>query len=170
MQVEALVTCLHLVDGWHATVGLSAALADRLETALDRRDGRHRPRGQNNQALEREVRAVADDLRSIAATDEDTSEDDRPVPTMEAVLRDRIRDAHHLLRALTIEAAAFAAELGADPLTPELQALSDRQRTDLTACIATIALDPPVALTEPSDAYVAAIAACCRPGEDAVTW
>ena len=82
-------------------------------------------------------------------------------------IRDGIRDAHHLLWALAIEAAAFGADLGADPLTPELQAAADRQRTDLAACIETIDLDPPVALTEPSDAYVAAIAARCRPAEDA---
>ena len=170
MQVEALVTCLHLVDGWHATVELSAALADRLETALDRRDGRRRPRGQGHRDLERVVRAVADDLRGIAVTDEATGEGDRPVPTMEGVLRDRILDAHHLLRALAIEAAAFAAEIGVDPLGPDLHAVGDFQRTILAACIETIALDPPVVLTEPSDAYVAAIAARCRPAEEADSW
>ena len=166
-QVEALVTCLYLVAGWHRTVELSAALADQLETALDRRDGRRRPRGQGHRELERKVRAVADDLRGLAVTEEATSESDRPVPTMEDVLRDRLGDAHHLLRALEIEAAAFAAELGADPRGPGLHAVANDQRTVLAACIETIDLDPPVILTEPSDEYVAAIAARCRPAEDA---
>ena len=94
------------------------------------------------------------------------------MPTMEDVLRDRTLDAHHLLRALEIEAAAFAAEVGVDPLGPDLHAMGDDQRANLMACIETVALDPPVVLTEPSDAYVAAIAARCRPGEeeDTVSW
>ena len=172
IRVETLVTCLYLVHGWHATLGLGEALADQLETALARRYGRRHPRGQGNQALAREVRAVADGLRRSPVTGEGTSEGDWPVPTMEFVLRDRLGDAHHLLRALEIEAAAFAAELGADPRGPGLHAVANGQRTVLAACIETIALDPPVILTEPSDEYVAAIAARCRPEEEpeAVRW
>ena len=172
MQVEALVTCLHLVHGWHATVEVSAALADRLEAALARRDGRRRPRGQGHRELERTVRAVAADLRGLAVTEEAPSAGYRPVPTMEGVLRDRILDAHHLLRALEIETAAFTAEIGIDPLGPGLHAVGDDQRAILAACIETIALDPPIVLTEPSDEYVAAIAARCRPEEteDTVSW
>ena len=149
------------------TVGVSAALADQLETALARRDGRPRPRGQAHRELERTVRAVADDLRDLAVTGEATSEGDRPVPSMEDVLRDRTLDAHHLLRALAIEAAAFAAEVGVDPLGPGLHAVGDDQHAILAACIETLALDPPIVLTEPSDAYIAAIAARCRPDDEA---
>ena len=167
IRVETLVTCLYLVHGWHVTLGLGEALADQLETALARWDGRRHPRGQGNQELARAVRAVADDLRRSPITGEGTVEGDWPVPTMEGVLRDRLGDTHHLLRALEIEAAAFAAELGADPRSPGLHAEANDQRTLLTACIETIALDPPVVLTEPSDEYVAAIAARCRPEEDA---
>ena len=76
------------------------------------------------------------------------------------------RDAHHLLRALAIEVAAFAAELAADPLDAALHAQADRCRAELTALIDRITLDPPIVLTEPSDAAVAAIAARCRPEED----
>lgn len=64
-----------------------------------------------------------------------------PVPGAGGWLRDRILAAHHLLRALAIEAAAFAAEFGSDPRGPDLQAAADRWRTDLTACIETIDLD-----------------------------
>ena len=166
IRVETLVTCLYLFAGWHATLGLGEALADQLETALARRYGRRHPRGQGNQELARTVRTVADDLRRSMVTGEGTSEGDRPVPTMECVLHDRLCDAHHLLRALEIEAAAFAAELGADPRGPGLHAVANDQRTVLAACIETIDLDPPVILTEPSDEYVAAIAARCRPEED----
>lgn len=102
----------------------------------------------------------------ILVTGEATSGGERPVPALERVLRDRILAAHHLLRALAIETATFATELGADPLGPDLHAMADRRRTELTACIETIALDPPVVLTEPSEAYVAAIAVRCRPEEE----
>ena len=71
-------------------------------------------------------------------------------PALETVLRDRILAAHRLLRALAIEAAAFAAEFGSDPRGPDFQAAADRRRVGLTTCIKTIDLDPPVALTEPS--------------------
>ena len=74
---------------------------------------------------------------------------------------------HHLLRTLAIEVAAFAAELAVDPLDAELHARADRQRADLADLIDLVTLDPPIALTEPSDADVAAIAVRCRPEEAA---
>ena len=67
-----------------------------------------------------------------------------------------------------IEAAAF----DADPLPPDLRAHADRCRVDLARLIDRISgdplilLHPPIALTEPSDAEVAAIAARCRPEEE----
>ena len=88
---------------------------------------------------------------------------------MDAMLRDGVRNAHHLLRALEIEVAGFAAELAADPLDAELHAQADRCRTELAALIDRITLAPPIVLTEPSDAAVAAVAAIvarCRPEED----
>ena len=72
----------------------------------------------------------------------------------------------NLLRALALEVAAFAAELDADPLDAALHAQADRCRTKLAALIDRITLDPPIVLTEPSDATVAAVAARCRPEED----
>ena len=86
-----------------------------------------------------------------------------PAPTIDTVLRDGVRDAHHLLRALEIEVAAFAAELAADPLDAALHAQADRCRAELTQLIDRITLDPPIVLTEPSDAAVAAIAARAAP-------
>ena len=85
---------------------------------------------------------------------------------MDALLRDGVRNVHHLLRALAIEVAAFAAELAADPLDADLHAQADRCRAELTQLIDGITLDPPIVLTEPSDADVAAIAARCRPEEE----
>ena len=46
------------------------------------------------------------------------------------MLRDGVLRAHHLLRALEIETAAFAADLGADPLAAELHALAARCHAD----------------------------------------
>ena len=79
------------------------------------------------------------------------------------MLRDGILHTHHLVRALEIEVAAFAADLAADPLDAALHAQADRCRTELAALIDGITLDPPIALTEPSDA---AVAARCRPEEE----
>ena len=85
------------------------------------------------------------------------------------MLRDGVLRAHHLLRALEIEAAAFAADLAADPLAADLHAQADRCRADLADLIDLLPLDPSIALTEPSDADVAAR---CRPEEasDATPW
>ena len=86
---------------------------------------------------------------------------------MDALLRDGVLRAHHLLRALEIEVAAFAADLAADPLDADLHAQADRCHAELADLIDLVTLDPPIALTEPSDADVAAIAARCRPEEGA---
>ena len=69
--------------------------------------------------------------------------------------------------------AAFAGE-AAVPLEPgeATDACADRRREELAALIDGITLDPPVTLIEPSDDFVAAIAARCRPeeGADEVSW
>ena len=96
-----------------------------------------------------------------------------PASPPEALLRAGVRNAHHLLRALAIEVAAFAAAFDADPLPPDLRAHADRCRVDLAQLIdrisgdSLILLHPPIALTEPSEEYVAVIAASCRPEEGA---
>ena len=83
-----------------------------------------------------------------------------------------VPELHHLLRALEIEVAACAAALGADPLDPALQTIADRCRARLRPLPDLPGLDPPIALTEPSDAEVAAFAARCRPekGSDDAAW
>ena len=96
-----------------------------------------------------------------------------PAPTIDTVLRAGVLELHHLLRALEIEVAACAAALGADPLDPALQAIADRCRARLRPLPDLPGLDdPPIALTEPSDDDVAAIAARCRPeeGSDDAAW
>ena len=104
--------------------------------------------------------------------------DGGPTSSPGTQLRTGILHAHHLLRALAIEAAAFAADLDADPLDAALHTQADRCRTDLATLIEGITrdpliiLNPPIELTEPSDEYVAALAARCRPeeGADDAAW
>ena len=104
------------------------------------------------------LRRAEEDLRDAGAGNPS-------LPARDTLLRTGILLAHHLLRTLEIEASAFAADLAADPLPAELHTLADRRRAELAALIDLVKLDPPVVLTEPSDEYVAAIAARCRPEE-----
>ncbi len=122
--------------------------------------------------LDREVRVVAEELRGMAVPGDTGDTGEPQLPPLEDLLRDGIRAAHHLLRALAIEGEVVATVFGADPLTPALHALAAAQRAAFTAFVAEIALDPPVTLAEPSEEYVAAIAARCRPeeAEDSLTW
>ena len=94
------------------------------------------------------------------------------LPILDARLRAGVPELHHRLRALAIEVAACAAALGADPLDPALQTIADRCRARLRPLPDLPGLDPPIALTEPSDAEVAAFAARCRPeeGSDDAAW
>ena len=64
----------------------------------------------------------------------------------------------------------MAADLGADPLTPNLHAFAERQRTDLTALIDGINVDPSITLTEPTDDFVATLAACAWCGRPWSLW
>ena len=163
-RADGTIDVLGLLAGWLATIRLTAAMADQLDDALDfwppRRGG---AAGRN---LDGEVREIARVLRGMMEGVAGTAHPAPPAPTIDTELRDGVRDAHHLLRALAIEVAAFAAELAADPLDAALHAQADRCRAELTALIDRITLDPPIVLTEPSDATVAAIAARCRPEED----
>ena len=159
------IAYLELLGQCRAVLRLDAAEADRMEAAFDEWNNR---RGPVAPALAALVRGHAEVLRTLPATVESGGGD--PALAIGAQLRDGIGTVHHLLRAVEIEGAAFAAELGADPLTSELQALIARQRTALTACIEEIALDPPVTLTEPSAEFVAALAAPCRSEEEDVSW
>ena len=170
LRVEGAIPILQWAGLWLSTVRETATTADQLEAALASSHRRRAAKGTADPELVADGRVIAERLRAAAVGADTAGAGDPPRPTMDALLRDGILAVHQLLRALAIEAEAFAAALGADPLTPELQALADRQRAALTACIETVDLDPPVALTEPSDAYLAAIAACCRPEEEAVTW
>ena len=166
-RVDLGIACLYSLAYQRTTESLAAAMADQLEFLLDWRYGSRGPERALDPYFDREVRAITDELRGMAGTMDTGGEGDLPVPPPEELLRDGILAAHHLLRALAIEAAAFAADLGADPLPPDLHALAARRRTALTACIEAIGLDPPIALTEPSGADVDAIAARCRPEEEA---
>ena len=141
-------------------------MADQLDDALDVWPPRRGPDGAADRDLDGAARQVLQGLRFLMQDMESTAQPQRPCPPMDAMLRDGVLRAHHLLRALDIEIAAFAADLAADPLDPDLHAQADRCRTELTQLIDGITLDPPIVLTEPSDAAVAAIAARCRPEEE----
>ena len=150
-----------------ATARLAVVLGEQLEDMLDDWSQRRGPGGAADRDLDGEVRTIAgvlrraeEDLRAVGAGDPS-------LPAGDTFLRDGILRAHHLLRALEIEAAAFAADLGADPLDAGLHAQADRRRAELADLIDLVTLDPPVTLTEPSDDFVAAIAARCRPEEGA---
>ena len=157
---ECQVGALETVAGWFATVRLGAVLAESLQGALDFGD------------LNKAARQVARRLRGLAAGVDGAGGREPLLPILDARLRAGVPELHHLLRALEIEVAACAAALGADPLDPALQAIADRCRARLRPLPDLPGLDPPIALTEPSDDVVAAIAARCRPeeGSDDAAW
>ena len=165
-RADGTIDVLRLLVGWLVTIRLTAAMADQLDDALDFWPPRRGPDGAADRHLDGEVRGIARVLRGMMEGVAGTAHPAPSAPTIDTALRDGVRDAHHLLRALAIEVAAFAAELAADPLDAALHAQADRCRTELAALIDRITLDPPIVLTEPSDAAVAAIAARCRPEED----
>ena len=165
-QADGTIDVLRLLVGWLVTIRLTAAMADQLDDALDFWPPRRGPDGAAGRHLDGEVRGIARVLRGMMEGVAGTAHPAPSEPTIDTALRDGVRDAHHLLRALAIEVAAFAAELDADPLDAALHAQADRCRTKLAALIDQITLDPPIVLTEPSDATVAAVAARCRPEED----
>ena len=167
VRVESAIADMDLAARWLATVRLTAEMADRLDDALDFWPPRRGPDGAADRDLDGEVRTIAGVLRTMAVTVDAGGNGDPPMSPMDALLRDGIRKAHHLLRGLAIEVAVFAADLAADPLDAELHTLADRRRAELAALIDLVTLDPPIVLTEPSDEYVAAIAARCRPEEGA---
>ena len=173
-QVGALET----VAGWFATVRLGAILAESLQDALDCGEPPRGPGADGDGDLNKAARQVARRLRRLAAGGDGAAGREPLLPILDARLRAGVLELHHLLRALEIEVAACAAALGADPLDPALRAHADRCRADLTTLIdgisgdSLILLHPPIELTEPSEEYVAAVAARCRPeeGSDDAAW
>ena len=159
------ITDCQTVASMFATARLSVVLGEQLEDTLDVWSQRRGPGGAADQDLDGAVRTIAGVLRRA-------EEDLGDAGAGDTVLRPGLLGVHHLLRALAIEVATFAPDLGADPLAAELHACADRRRAELAALIDVVKLDPPVALTEPSDEYVAGIAARCRPeeGADAAPW
>ena len=164
-RAESGIDMLQWIAYRRSTTTLLAILVEGLQDALDGWQPRHGRAGAADRDLDGEVRGIARVLRGMMEDAAGTAHP-APPPPMDALLRDGVLRAHHLLRALAIEVAAFAAELAADPLDAALHALADHCRTDLAALIDRITLDPPIVLTEPSDAAIAAIAARCRPEED----
>ena len=179
------ITDCQTVASMFATARLSVVLGEQLEDTLDVWSQRRGPGGAADQDLDGAVRTIAgvlrraeEDLgdagavRTIAGVLRRAEEDLGDAGAGDTVLRPGLLGVHHLLRALAIEVATFAPDLGADPLAAELHACADRRRAELAALIDVVKLDPPVALTEPSDEYVAGIAARCRPeeGADAAPW
>ena len=90
------------------------------------------------------------------------------LPTVPVILLDL--SAEHA-RLINVAPNRIGGEWDADParLLIDLHATADRCRADLAQLIDRIKLDPPVTLTEPSDA---AVAARCRPeeGSDDAAW
>ena len=156
-QVESRITLLGELAERHRTTALCALLAADLEYRLEAWAPRRGRAGAADRALGTAVGRAVGLLRR----------------EVEAARGAGVRNAHHLLRALAIEAAACAAAFDADPLPPDLRAHADRCRVDLAQLIdrisgdSLILLHPPIELTEPSEEYVAAIAASCRPEEGA---
>ena len=171
-RAECQVGALETVAGWFATVRLGAVLAESLQDALDFGEPRRGPGAGGDGDLNKAARQVARRLRGLAAGVDGAGGREPLRPILDARLRAGVPELHHLLRALEIEVAACAAALGADPLDPALQAIADRCRARLRPLPDLPGLDPPIALTEPSDDVVAAIAARCRPeeGSDDAAW
>ena len=146
--------------------------AESLQDALDFGEPRRGPGAGGDGDLNKAARQVARRLRGLAAGVDGAGGREPLLPILDARLRAGVLELHHLLRALEIEVAACAAALGADPLDPALQAIADRCRARLRALPDLPGLDPPIALTEPSDDDVAAFAARCRPeeGSDDAAW
>ena len=166
-RAEGRVDALEAVAGWFATVRLSAILAESLQDALDCGEPPRGPGAGGEGDLNTAARQVARRLRGRAAGGDGAGGREPLLPILDARLRAGVLELHHLLRALEIEVAACAAALGADPLDPALQAIADRCRARLRPLLDLPGLDSPIALTEPSDDDVAAIAARCRPEEGA---
>ena len=166
------VGALEAVAGWFATVHLGAVLAESLEDALDFGEPRRGPGAGGDGDLNKAARQVARRLQGLAAGAGGAGGREPLRPILDARLRAGVLELHHLLRALAIEVAACAAALGADPLAPDLHAIADRCRARLRPLPDLPGLDPPIALTEPSDAFVALLAARCRPkeGSDGAAW
>ena len=165
-RAESGIDMLQWIAYRRSTTTLLAILVEGLEDALDGWQPRRGRAGAADRDLDGAARQVLQGLRFLMHDLESTAQLERPCPPMDALLRDGVRNAHHLLRALAIEVAAFAADLAADPLEADLHAQADRCHEELADLIDLVTLDPPIALTEPSDAAVAAIAARCRPEED----
>ena len=166
------VGALEAVAGWFTTVHLGAVLAESLEDALDFGEPRRGPGAGGDGDLNKAARQVARRLQGLAEGAGGGGGREPLRPILDARLRAGVLELHHLLRALEIEVAAYAAALGADPLAPDLQAIADRCRARLRPLPDLPGLDPPIALTEPSDAFVALLAARCRPkeGSDDAAW
>ena len=175
-HVESEITLLWVIAERHSTTAQLALLWGGLEYRIEDWSPRRGRGAAADRALGREVREAVRVLRHEIDATRGGGGAGPPLP--EALLRAGILHGHHLLRALAIEAAAFTAELDADPLPPELRAQADRCRTDLAALLEAISgapmiiLRPPIELTEPPEEYVAAIAARCRPeeGDDDAAW
>ena len=172
VRAVSQVGALEAVAGWFAAAHLGAVLAKSLQEALDSGEPRRGPGAGGDGDLNTAARRVARRLRGLAAGAGGAGGREPLRPILDARLRAGVLELHHLLRALEIEVAAFAAALGADPLDPALQAIADRCRARLRPLPDLPWLDPPIALTEPSDDDVAAIAARCRPeeGSDDAAW
>ena len=171
-QVESRITLLGELAERHRTTALCALLAADLEYCLETWAPRRGRRAAADRALGTVVgRAVGLLRREVKAARGAGA--GGPSSPPEALLRTGVRNAHHLLRALAIEDAACAAAFDADPLPPDLRAHADRCRVDLARLIdringdSLILLHPPIELTDPSEEYVAVIAAICRPEEGA---
>ena len=141
-RADGTIDVLRLLVGWLATIRLTAAMTDQLEDALDYWSPRRGPGGAADRDLDGEVRTIAGVLRRAEEELLDAGAGD-------TLLRDGILHTHHLLRALEIEVAAFAADLAADPLDADLHAQADRCHAELADLIDLVTLDPPIALTEP---------------------
>ena len=148
---------------------LVLVLADQavdLQAALDDWEPRRGRGAGGDGVLASAARPIARQLRGMAAGAGGAGDREPLLSILDAGLRDGVRELHHLLRTLEIEVAAFAAELGADPLDPVLHAVMDRGRARRRRLADLPALDAPIALTEPSDDGVAQMAAMCRPPDE----
>lgn len=164
-RVESLLARLCVPAYMDSTATLLTVLAAHLEDALDSWRSRSGREGAADRDIEWAMREAVRVLRGAAeaACGAGGGEPTSQVPN--TMVREGVLRAHHLLRALKIEATAFASELDADPLDPELRTLAASRRAELEAFIDLIELEPPVVLTEPSDEFVTLIAARCWPEE-----